>query len=187
MPRECDAPQPCQVAPHATRARCGAVPTRSVPVCHVAPASCVRAGTRPNGTEPTRYIIQTGLPAPHPGARRKLQQNRTARAPDRSVGVAAMANGGDAETNCGGGGGGGGGARGRTGCRSVLVTGGAGFIGTHTVLRLLEQGYAVTAVDNFHNSVPEALDRVRRIAGPALSARLDFILVRARLFPLFRN
>jgi UDP-glucose 4-epimerase len=62
--------------------------------------------------------------------------------------------------------------------RSVLVTGGAGFIGTHTVLRLLEQGYVVTVVDNFHNSVPEALDRVRLIAGPALSARLDFIRVR---------
>ncbi|ONM56630.1 Bifunctional UDP-glucose 4-epimerase and UDP-xylose 4-epimerase 1 [Zea mays] len=59
--------------------------------------------------------------------------------------------------------------------RSVLVTGGAGFIGTHTVLRLLEQGYIVTVVDNFHNSVPEALDRVRLIAGPALSTRLDFI------------
>uniref|UniRef100_A0A453LDI8 NAD-dependent epimerase/dehydratase domain-containing protein n=2 Tax=Aegilops tauschii subsp. strangulata TaxID=200361 RepID=A0A453LDI8_AEGTS len=49
------------------------------------------------------------------------------------------------------------------------------FIGTHTVLQLLEKGYAVTAVDNFHNSVPEALDRVRHIVGPALSARLQFI------------
>ncbi|XP_052167187.1 UDP-glucose 4-epimerase 3 [Oryza glaberrima] len=58
---------------------------------------------------------------------------------------------------------------------SVLVTGGAGYIGTHTVLRLLEKGFAVTVVDNFHNSVPEALDRVRLIAGAALSARLDFI------------
>uniref|UniRef100_A0A0E0QU40 NAD-dependent epimerase/dehydratase domain-containing protein n=1 Tax=Oryza rufipogon TaxID=4529 RepID=A0A0E0QU40_ORYRU len=61
---------------------------------------------------------------------------------------------------------------------SVLVTGGAGYIGTHTVLRLLEKGFAVTVVDNFHNSVPEALDRVRLIAGAALSARLDFIAVR---------
>lgn len=59
--------------------------------------------------------------------------------------------------------------------RSVLVTGGAGFIGTHTVLQLLKKGYDVTAVDNFHNSVPEALERVRQLAGPALSARLDFI------------
>jgi len=66
----------------------------------------------------------------------------------------------------------------------VLVTGGAGFIGTHTALRLLERGYGVTVVDNFHNSVPEALDRVRLIAGPALSARLDFVLVRTHCCPL---
>jgi len=79
-----------------------------------------------------------------------------------------------AEAGNGGGGGSAAGAR----ARSVLVTGGAGFIGTHTALRLLERGYGVTVVDNFHNSVPEALDRVRLIAGPALSARLDFVLVR---------
>lgn len=85
---------------------------------------------------------------------------------------------GGAEAGNGGGGGAGGGAVGDK--RSVLVTGGAGFIGTHTVLRLLERGYGVTVVDNFHNSVPEALDRVRLIAGPALSARLDFVLVRTR-------
>ncbi|KAI4981882.1 hypothetical protein ZWY2020_022374 [Hordeum vulgare] len=36
----------------------------------------------------------------------------------------------------------------------------------HTVLQLPEKGYAVTAVDNFRNSVPEALDRVRHIVGP---------------------
>ncbi|KAF8759474.1 hypothetical protein HU200_010524 [Digitaria exilis] len=89
-----------------------------------------------------------------------------------------MAIGGAEAGNGGGGGGGGGGGAADDGRarRSVLVTGGAGFIGTHTVLRLLEQGYGVTVVDNFHNSVPEALDRVRLIAGPALSARLDFIL-----------
>jgi UDP-glucose 4-epimerase len=69
--------------------------------------------------------------------------------------------------------------------RSVLVTGGAGFIGTHTVLQLLDKGYAVTVVDNFHNSVPEALDRVRHIAGPALSARLHFVFVSNALLPRF--
>ncbi|XP_066396320.1 UDP-glucose 4-epimerase 3-like [Miscanthus floridulus] len=85
-------------------------------------------------------------PAPHGRAQRR---------DDRSVGVGPWRSAGSR--------------------RSVLVTGGAGFIGTHTVLRLLEQGYGITVVDNFHNSVPEALDRVRLIAGPALSARLDFI------------
>lgn len=38
--------------------------------------------------------------------------------------------------------------------QTVLVTGGAGFIGSHTVLELLEAGYEVIAVDNFLNSVP---------------------------------
>lgn len=38
--------------------------------------------------------------------------------------------------------------------QKVLVTGGAGFIGSHTVLELLEAGYEVIAIDNFLNSVP---------------------------------
>lgn len=47
----------------------------------------------------------------------------------------------------------------------VLVTGGAGFIGTHTVLELLDRGYNVVVVDNLYNSKPEAVRRVRKIAG----------------------
>src|SRR5579875_3273168 len=48
----------------------------------------------------------------------------------------------------------------------VLVTGGAGYIGSHTCLSLLEAGHAVTVVDNLANSSPLALDRVRQLAGP---------------------
>ena len=47
----------------------------------------------------------------------------------------------------------------------VLVTGGAGYIGSHTVLALLESGRDVVAVDNFSNSSPESLKRVAQIAG----------------------
>lgn len=47
---------------------------------------------------------------------------------------------------------------------TVLVTGGAGYIGSHTVLQLLEAGQAVVVYDNFSNSKPEALRRVRRLA-----------------------
>ncbi|XP_020082766.1 UDP-glucose 4-epimerase 3-like, partial [Ananas comosus] len=60
--------------------------------------------------------------------------------------------------------------------RSVLVTGGAGFIGSHTVLQLLREGFHVSIIDNLDNSVPEALDRVRALAGPALAQNLRFFL-----------
>jgi UDP-glucose 4-epimerase len=41
--------------------------------------------------------------------------------------------------------------------RRVLITGGAGFIGSHTAFVLLEQGYELVVLDNFDNSSPEAL------------------------------
>ncbi len=49
----------------------------------------------------------------------------------------------------------------------VLVTGGAGYIGSHTVLALLERGDDVIVVDNFANSSPVSLERVAGIAGRA--------------------
>ena len=48
---------------------------------------------------------------------------------------------------------------------SILVTGGAGYIGTHTLVELLAHGYDVVVVDNLVNSHPESLDRVREITG----------------------
>ncbi len=47
----------------------------------------------------------------------------------------------------------------------VMVTGGAGYIGTHTVVELLEAGHEVVVFDNFYNSKPKALERVRAITG----------------------
>jgi UDP-glucose 4-epimerase len=47
----------------------------------------------------------------------------------------------------------------------VLVTGGAGYIGSHTVLELLNNGHEVSVVDNFDNSKPESLRRVAELSG----------------------
>ncbi|MBE6600518.1 MAG: UDP-glucose 4-epimerase GalE [Ruminococcaceae bacterium] len=47
----------------------------------------------------------------------------------------------------------------------ILVTGGAGFIGTHTLVELLEAGKDVVVMDNFSNSKPESLARVKKITG----------------------
>ena len=49
----------------------------------------------------------------------------------------------------------------------IFVTGGAGYIGTHTCVELLSAGLDVTVFDNFSNSQPEALKRVKRITGRA--------------------
>ncbi len=48
---------------------------------------------------------------------------------------------------------------------NILVTGGAGFIGSHTCVELLEAGYDIVVLDNYSNSKPEALNRVRKITG----------------------
>ena len=48
---------------------------------------------------------------------------------------------------------------------SILVTGGAGFIGSHTVVELLNKGYDVVVLDNFSNSKPETLDTIKEITG----------------------
>ncbi|WP_242219256.1 UDP-glucose 4-epimerase GalE [Bacillus cereus group sp. BfR-BA-01380] len=47
----------------------------------------------------------------------------------------------------------------------ILITGGAGYIGTHTCVELLNAGNEIIVVDNFSNSKPEALKRVREITG----------------------
>ena len=48
---------------------------------------------------------------------------------------------------------------------AVLVTGGAGYIGSHTCLKLLEAGYEVVVVDNLLNSSEESLKRVEELTG----------------------
>lgn len=60
------------------------------------------------------------------------------------------------------------------GRRTILVTGGCGYIGSHTVARLLEEDYDVVIVDNLSNSSRKSLDRVREIVGLNDEERLVF-------------
>jgi UDP-glucose 4-epimerase len=46
---------------------------------------------------------------------------------------------------------------------AILFTGGAGYIGSHTVVQLLERGDEVVVIDNFSNSHPEVLQRIKTI------------------------
>src|SRR4051794_2651122 len=48
---------------------------------------------------------------------------------------------------------------------AILITGGAGYIGSHTCVELLNKGYEIVVVDNFTNSKPKALKRVQEITG----------------------
>ena len=51
---------------------------------------------------------------------------------------------------------------------TILVTGASGYIGSHTVLELLNKGYNVVGLDNFSNSSFESLRRVQKITGKTL-------------------
>jgi UDP-glucose 4-epimerase len=69
--------------------------------------------------------------------------------------------------------------------KRVLVTGGAGYIGSHTCVELLAAGYDVTVVDNLDNSCEESLRRVRELAGRELEFHRVDIRDRAALADVF--
>jgi UDP-glucose 4-epimerase len=69
----------------------------------------------------------------------------------------------------------------------ILVTGGAGYIGSHTCVELLRAGYDITVFDNFSNSHPESLERVQRITGKQLRLIRGDIRDRARLVTALRE
>ncbi|MBL8072892.1 MAG: UDP-glucose 4-epimerase GalE [Nitrospira sp.] len=69
----------------------------------------------------------------------------------------------------------------------ILVTGGAGYIGSHTCVELLQAGQDVTVFDNFSNSHPESLERVQRITGKQLRIIRGDIRDRATLVTALRD
>ncbi|GIU36988.1 UDP-glucose 4-epimerase GalE [Shewanella schlegeliana] len=70
---------------------------------------------------------------------------------------------------------------------TILVTGGAGYIGTHTVVELLNSGNNVVILDNLSNSSVTALERVEQITGKAVTFYQGDVLNRAFLQKLFTD
>lgn len=69
----------------------------------------------------------------------------------------------------------------------ILVTGGAGYIGSHTCVELLNAGYDVVVVDNLYNSSEKALQRVEQITGKSVKFYEADLLDKAALKTIFDN
>ena len=68
---------------------------------------------------------------------------------------------------------------------AILVAGGAGYIGSHTCVELLNAGYEVVVVDNLYNSSEEALKRVEQITGKTVKFYEADVLDREALEKIF--
>lgn len=70
---------------------------------------------------------------------------------------------------------------------AILVTGGAGYIGSHTTVQLLDAGYDVVILDSFHNSHEEAVNRIRELTGKDLVLIRGDINCQTTLDSIFNN
>lgn len=70
---------------------------------------------------------------------------------------------------------------------AILVTGGAGYIGSHTCVELLNEGHDVVVLDNLSNSSEKSLERVRAITGKPLTFYKADLLNKASLEEVFNN
>ena len=58
--------------------------------------------------------------------------------------------------------------------KTILVTGATGFIASHTCVELIEAGYKVVGIDNFANSKPEVLNKIKAINAKSTFNPFDF-------------
>ena len=70
---------------------------------------------------------------------------------------------------------------------AILVTGGAGYIGSHTCVELLEKGEEIVIVDNFSNSKPEVLDKIKDITGKKFKFYEVDLLDKTKLEKVFQD
>lgn len=59
---------------------------------------------------------------------------------------------------------------------SILLAGGAGYIGSHTAVELIKAGYDVVIVDNYDNSCPEVINRIERITGTTGDCEANYMM-----------
>ena len=78
-------------------------------------------------------------------------------------------------------------ARGKEGAMKILVTGGAGYIGSHTVVELQQEGYEVAVLDNLSNASEKSLERVEAITGKKVPFYKADILDRDALEEVFEK
>ncbi|WP_162617074.1 SDR family NAD(P)-dependent oxidoreductase, partial [Bacillus mycoides] len=70
---------------------------------------------------------------------------------------------------------------------AILVTGGAGYIGSHTCVELLKNGYEIIVVDNLSNSSVESINRMTEITGKQFKFYKEDILNREALDTIFEE
>ena len=71
--------------------------------------------------------------------------------------------------------------------KKILVTGGTGYIGSHTTVELIEEGFDVVIIDNLYNSEAEVVDRIQKITGIKPVLEIFDLCDREKLENFFRK
>jgi UDP-glucose 4-epimerase len=71
--------------------------------------------------------------------------------------------------------------------KKILVTGGAGYIGSHTTVELINEGYDVVIIDNLYNSEKEVVDRIKKITGIKPALEILDLCDQKKLNEFFKN
>jgi len=71
--------------------------------------------------------------------------------------------------------------------KKILVTGGTGYIGSHTAVELINEGFEVVIIDNLYNSEAEVVDRIEKITGSSPALEVIDVCDEAKLTEFFKK